>query len=290
MIFLLYLLQALFRLIFWLPPALAIRAMRAAARLIYLIARMTPIRGVVQANYRAILPQANTAELADGLLSDISQAIMEVICFPFFRARHFRLVCRLEGQENLDLALAGGKGVLLLTMHTGNYEMMQLLLPHLGYRLNAVMKAPAGDAVFDFINRSRTASGCRLINVTVSNMYREALSRLADNEIVGLLVDTGANESRSETVVFLGHKMPAAIGWLTLAQRSEASLVVGTCRRDQGKLLIKIEPPFQITAENRERQREYVRRSFDEFIRAYPDQWALFLNKNEIGNIVSANR
>jgi Kdo2-lipid IVA lauroyltransferase/acyltransferase len=290
MIFLLYFLQTLLRLVFWLPPVLAVRTMRAIARFIYLIARLTPIRGIVRSNYQAILPQSAADALADNLLNNISQSIMEVICFPFFRAEHFRLVCRWEGQENLDLALAGGKGVLLLTMHTGNYELMQVLLPHLGYRLNAVMKAPAGDPVFDFINRSRTSHGCNLINVTVSNMYREALSRLADNEIVGLLVDTGANESRNETVVFLGQKMPAAVGWLTLAQRSEAALVVCTCRRDHDQLLIKIEPPFRITADNRERQREYVRRQFDEFIRAYPDQWALFLNQHEIGDIVSANR
>jgi len=290
MIFLLYFLQTLFRLVFWLPPALAIRAMRAAGRLIYLVAIRTPIRGTVQDNYRVLLPSADAAALADSLLNNISQAIMEVICFPFFRAEHFRLVCRLEGRENLDQALAGGKGVLLLTMHTGNYEMMQVLLPHLGYRLNAVMKAPAGDAVFNFINRSRTAHGCKLINVTVSNMYRESLARLADNEIIGLLVDTGANESRNETVLFLGKKMPAAIGWLTLAQRSEASLVVATCRRDHNQLLVKIEPPFRITTENRDRQQEYVRRSFDDFIRAYPDQWALFLNKDEIGRIVQGEQ
>jgi KDO2-lipid IV(A) lauroyltransferase len=290
MIALLYFLQALFRAVFWLPPAAAVWTMRLTARALFLAARLTPVKPTVSGNYRRFFPDADCAALADKLLDNISQSIMEVLCFPFFRAPHFTLISRLEGKEHLDLALAKGQGVLLLTMHTGNYELMQLLLPLVGYRLSAVMKAPAGDRLFNFINRSRTATGCKLINVEEANMYRESLARLADNEIVGLLVDTGASESRHETVEFLGKKMPAAIGWLTLAQRSEAALVVATCRREADQLIVKIGPPFRITGANRAEMKEHVRRSFDEFVRAYPDQWALFLNKDEINNIVSANR
>jgi KDO2-lipid IV(A) lauroyltransferase len=291
MIWLLKFLQALFGLLFRLPPAAAVALMRRAGRSIRFIARLTPLRRIVRANYRCFFPSADVALLADRLLDNISQSICEVICFPFFRAQHFRLVCRLEGRDNLDRALAGGRGVLLLTMHTGNYELIQALQPHLGYRLNAVIKAPPGDRLFEFINRSRTAHGCRLIDVAVNNMSRESLDRLADQEIIGLLVDTGARESRNETVVFLGKKMPAATGWLTLAQRSGASLVICTCRREAGgQLLIQISQPFQITADNREHMREQVRRTFDDFIRAHPDQWALFLNKDEIGGIMDDNR
>lgn len=282
--------QACFGLVFRLPPRFALGFLRLKAKGLCWIARLTPLRRIVSANYRCFFPAADADALADKLLDNVSRSIMEVFCFPFFRAEHFKLLGRLEGRENLDLALADGKGVLLLTMHTGNYEFMQVLLPQLGYRLNAVMKAPPGDRLFQFINRSRTATGCRLINVETADMYRESLARLADNEIVGLLIDTGARESRNETVVFLGKKMPAATGWLTLAQRSAATLLIGTCRRENGQLVVKIEPPFRITAGNREAMREHVRRSFDEFVRAYPDQWALFLNKDEISGIMDENR
>ncbi|MCU0641809.1 MAG: lysophospholipid acyltransferase family protein [Candidatus Margulisbacteria bacterium] len=289
MVALLVFTQAVFGLIFRLPPRAAIWLLRLKARGLFWLARLTPVRRTVSANYRAFFPTADGEALADKLLANISQSIFEVLCFPFFRAPHFQAICRLEGRENLDLALTDGRGVLLLTMHTGNYELMQVLLPQLGYRLNAVMKAAPGDRLFDLINRSRTATGCRLINVETDNMYRESLARLAENEIVGLLIDTGARESRNETITFLGKKMPAAIGWLTLAQRSAANLVIATCRRDGDRLIVRIGPPFRITTENRDAMKEHVRRTFDEFVTAHPDQWALFLDQDEIGRIVQGN-
>lgn len=291
MIGLLYFLQFFFGLVFrFTPPRAAVGLMRLAGNITFQIARLTPVKRTVSDNYRAFFPEADAAALADGLLYDISQSIFEVLCFPFFKDSHFSLVCRLEGKENLDQAFASGTGVLLLTMHTGNYELMLVLIPHLGYPVNPVMKAPVGDPLFDLINRSRAATGSKLINVESSNMYRESLARLADHEIVGIMLDTGARESRHETVVFLGKKMPAATGWLTLAQRSAAALCLVTCRRENDKLVVGIEPPFQITAANREEKQEEVRRHFDNFVRAHPDQWALFLNKDEIGRILDENK
>ncbi|MFH1386311.1 MAG: lysophospholipid acyltransferase family protein [bacterium] len=289
MIFFLYFLQFLFRLIFLLPPKLAIILMNLAGEATYQIACRTPIRKTVANNFSLVFPNikiTNTDVLAKKTLHNIAYSIFELLCMPFLTPYHVSLISQIIGRENIEAGLKHGKGVLLLMMHTGNYEITPVILTSQGYKINSILKA-TNDPMFKFLNKTRGHKGAKIINVLESNMYSEALKVLKQNEIVGLLIDTGALEGRHEMLPFLGRKVPVATGWLTLAERSKAAVIPGYSKREGEKLIYYFSEPLQVSRDNREATIEKVRQFYEELIKNNPEQWAIFLNEYEVKRMVA---
>ncbi len=286
MIFFLRSIQIIFGLVFLLPAAAAIGAMRLAGKKVYWIARLTPLRKTVTANLRRLLPEADAPALAEKLLSNFSQSIFEVLCTPFFKAEHIERLCKVSGTENIDVALAGRKGAIFLIMHTGNYELIPAVLTSRGYHVTSILKAPPRDPLFRLINRSRSYHGARLINVTEGNMYRLALQALARDRCVCILIDTGALEGKHEMFQFLGRRVPVATGWLALAQRSGAPVLPLISRRDGERVSFSVGDPLPVRKDNREEVMRRVGAIFENFIRNHPEQWGIFLNEHETKRMI----
>jgi KDO2-lipid IV(A) lauroyltransferase len=289
MIILVYLLQSFFRMIFFLlPPGAAVAVMRLASQLVFQIARRTPIKKIVANNLVVFFPESDCKHLADLALRNTALLIFEILCTPFFKKVHLNLIVEVVGGENLDLALAERKGALIVTMHTGNYELIATGLAGRGYHFTSILKAPLDDPLFKLLYHSRSHMGVHIINVLAGNMYREALQALSRNRVVGTLIDTGALEGRHEMFNFIGKQLPVATGWLTLAQRSGAPIVPVICKREGDKIKLIISPPHIITGQNREAMMKDLGLHFERFIASHPDQWLIFLNQFEIKRMLEA--
>src|SRR3989338_3964053 len=218
MILLLKSLQLFFRIIFYAPVNVSLSIMHGAGWLVQTVAKKTRLKKIVVGNIKMVLPQSQAGPIADKFIENIAHAILELLCIPFFRPEHFDQVISWQGEQRLEAALKQGKGVIILTMHAGGYELIPMALAKRGYKINTVFRATAEDSIFEIVNKSRQQGGVNLINILEEDMYKQTLKALADNELVFLLADTGALESRHEYISFLGKKVPAATGWLTLAQ------------------------------------------------------------------------
>jgi len=270
---------------FRLPSAAAVYLMRFFAEATYRAARLTGIKKTAKRNFKLLLPDSDTDSLSDKLLRNTSYSIFEFLCIPLFRESHLERISRLSGTENIDLALSKRKGVILLTMHTGNYELVPTLLAFRGYHLSSIIKA-TDDPLFKLINRIRSHKGVRQINVAEENMYREALGALSRNRLIGILIDTGALEGRHELISFLGKKLPVATGWITLAQRSGAPVIPCFSKREGKTLIVTFGEPMNIYRDNKREVMETIRKYYDNFIRNNPEQWAIFLNEYETKRMV----
>ena len=282
MIYLLSFLRLLMRPVFYLPAPAALYIMGLAGEAFYRITRLTPFKKTVAANYKMVFPEADGAELADRALRNASHTIFEIICAPYFKKSHFGRLVKIVGLENLDVALAKRQGAICLSMHSGNYEMMPSTLAARGYHMTAVMKSPPGDRLYEFLNRSRRVRGVQLINILDTNMYRECLQALAHDRCVGILIDTGALEGRHEMMPFLGHRVPVATGWTTLAQRAGAPVIPFFSRREGGQMVMVAGEAHYIRSDNKAEVLESIRKFYEAMVRAHPDQWAIFLNEHEV--------
>lgn len=271
--------------VFKLPPMAALFITRLAGELTFQVARLTLIKGTTAKNIKRVFPELNGDQLADRLLRNVSLAIFELLSVPFFRAAHFERLCRINGREKIDLALAKRQGILLLLMHTGNYELTPAFLSSLGYRFNSVLKA-TDDPLFTLLNRSRSHLGGKLINVLEVDMYHESIKALSGNEIVLLLIDTGALEGRNEKISFLGRQVPVATGWLTLAERSGATVLPAYSKREGDKVILNIGEPQNVYRDNRDAVKRQVGQFYEAFIQAHPEQWAIFLNTHEVNRML----
>lgn len=286
MILLIRIIQIKFWLIFLLPPRVALAIMRLASRFIYLIVRNTSIKTIVARNIKLVMPDLPAREVADLLIKNTSLSIFEVLCIPYFKKAHYERTFKYAGLELIDKALAEKKGVIILTMHFGNYESTGNALAHLGYKITNILRDDAKNPLLEIVNRSRLVGGNKLINTEADNMFTEAAKALGKNEIVGILIDTGALESRHEYIDFLGKKVPVATGWLTLAQRAACPVLsLVTVRQDNINHIIIFEQDY-VKRDNRGTIIQKFSRGFEKFVRGHPEYWLMFFNEYETKRMV----
>ncbi|NQT30220.1 MAG: lysophospholipid acyltransferase family protein [Candidatus Saganbacteria bacterium] len=274
------LLQLFFRVIFFLPARLALSIMYFCAATLAAIAKKTKFRKTVVNNVAMVLPEANAEQVADNLISNISCTIFEVLCAPFFKRKHFDLTFKIQGKDILDKAISENQGAIILTMHIGNYETIANALANLDYKMDVILKATE-DPIFKIINRSRASGGIKLINVVEEDMFKKAIEALRQGEIIAVLADTGALDSRHEFMNFLGKKVPVAVGWITLAQRAKCPVLPCLIRREGRLNIATCFDAIQIRPSNRAEAMQKIGKYFEDFIIKYPEEWGMFLNSYE---------
>lgn len=260
---------------------MALTIMYCFAWFIQLITRLSRYKKTVAKNISLVLPESNANKTADNLIKNTSYSLLEVLCIPFWRKKHFAKIIIWQGLENIK----PDKGAIILTIHAGNYEIMPTALAYKGFKMNTVLRA-TDDPVFKIINKSRATGRVKLINILEDDMYKESIKAVEQNELVFLLADTGALESRHEMVDFLGRKVAAATGWLTLAQRTGCPVIPAIAVRAGKKIVMTFYPALEVTKETRESAKQTALEIFEGFVKQNPDQWAMFLNEFETKRMI----
>jgi lauroyl/myristoyl acyltransferase len=199
-------------------------------------------------------------------------------------------MCEIIGLQHLKTSLEKKKGVIILTPHAGNYEIIANALGGLyGYSVLKIIKAPhPEDLAFKFINYCRKNQGVKLSNVEAEDMYRRSFRTLNANGIVSLQADTGALDSRHTFVKIFNRSLPAATGWKTMAERSGAAVLPTFIKRGKDlKNQIKIEPSLVISKESGDEIFQEMANIFEEFLKENPDEWLLPLNSYEVERMMN---
>ncbi len=129
----------------------------------------------------------------------------------------------LEGREVLDRALEQGKGVVNVTFHYGNWELMGACAARRGYPLEVIARRQRNPWFDRFITRERAASGMGLI--PVEEAPRKVLRALRAGRIVTHLADQDAGRT-GVFVEFLGRPASTPKGPALYAWKSGAPLVL----------------------------------------------------------------
>lgn len=128
----------------------------------------------------------------------------------------------------LDEAFAKGKGVILLTLHQGQFEQPAMCMSE-RYTFTGLYKAQGGKgggaAIDEASLQGRTRFGGRMIAVK-RGVKREVLPLLAANEGVYFVADQDPPEGSGVFAPFFGHLAHTPVLVRTLAQASEAEILV----------------------------------------------------------------
>ncbi len=131
----------------------------------------------------------------------------------------------IEGRENLDLALARGCGVILVSAHFGNFPLLLGRLAVEGYKAAGIMKPMHDARVEKIFLEKRNKFGVKTIysqprDVCVNN----TIQALRNNELVFIPIDQNFG-SGGVFVTFFGKKAATAAGPVILAQRTHAAIL-----------------------------------------------------------------
>jgi len=191
-------------------------------------------RAVALDNLRRVFggesPPAEIRRLGRRSFQHVGMNLVEA-CRYFFRPTHVMLSrVRVEGLEHFRTAAAHGRGVLVLTAHFGNWELLAAAHVLIGVPLSIVTRPLDHPLLEDVAARFRRRSGAELI--VKRQAVREVLTALRRQRMVGILLDQNATRAEGVFVPFFGSPASTSKGLALLALRTGAPVVPIFLRRE----------------------------------------------------------
>ena len=264
----------------FLPPGWAVRAGKVAGALGFYLDRRH--RRVCLQNLRIAFPALRPAERWETALRAFENLGRTFLEFPGLgRQSRGDILGRIRysGWEHYHEAVRDRKGVLLLTGHVGNWEMMALAHGFHGDPPLAFVARPLDNPHLErWVARVRGRSGNRMINKR--GALRQVVRHLREGCAVGLLMDQNTMGPDSLFVDFFSTPTGSSAAISYLAVRSGARILPVYSVRDAagtGHTICAEAPvPLQRTGRKNEDVLENTRRCqqvLEGIIRKHPDQW-----------------
>jgi len=174
-----------------------------------------------------------------------------------------------------------GNGIVVMTMHFGNWDMGATLIARSGVPVTAIADRLANARVNDFVVASRRHLGMTI--VPADRMGPALMRALRRDEAVAVVVDVPT--PAGIPVTFFGETILVPDGAARIALRSGALIVAGLVRRVQpwaedveaDASIIPFTPTGDTDADVRALT-QTVFTHFEDGIRRYPEQWYVFRN------------
>ncbi|OGQ88659.1 MAG: lauroyl acyltransferase [Desulfobacula sp. RIFOXYA12_FULL_46_16] len=238
-------------------------------------------RTVVQDNlnlaYPGVFSRRGAERMAVHIFKNTAAILFEVIwAYPIPREKLFAHFT-VKGGEHLEAARKKGRGVLLLTCHMGNFELLVAALPKAG------VEKPYGIyRKFDFkplerlMREMRQRFGATLIPMRGASEKIDAVLR--EGGEMGTLLDQNVDWYKGVFVDFFGRPACTNSGFAKLALRSRAPVVPMYTVRKGKRFLIEFLPevPLIETGDKIKdieiNTQNYVS-AVESMVRRYPDQY-----------------
>ena len=186
---------------------------------------------------------------------------------------------KIVGRENLDSALARGRGAILVSAHFGSFPLILARLSLLGYKTVGIMR-PMRDIRAEkmFMERRDKFNIKTIYNQPRSTCVNKTIEALRNNELVFLPIDQNFGTG-GVFVDFFGRKAATATGPVVLAQRTKA--VILPCfiiRQKDDTHKIIFESPLNLEQGRSSQETVIINiqrltNIIESYIRKYPAEW-----------------
>lgn len=203
--------------------------------------------------------------------------------FEMFRVleygKRYAHLLAIEGKENLDRALAKGKGAIGVIGHIGNITLLLRKIANESYPASVIAKDPKDERVARFMQELRDRSNMGSIPAKPRSLaVKRALASLKRGEVLIIPIDQNAGKE-GVFVDFFGRPASTPAGPVIFAQRTGAPLVpmyIIRERRKRHRLIIDPEVPLVNTG-NKEKDlitnTQRLTKVIERYVRKYPSQW-----------------
>ena len=193
------------------------------------------------------------------------------------------LLDSLTGWEQFEAARARGRGVLLVTVHLGNWEFGAPWLTRRNVKLQVVTQAEPDPRLTEIRQAARARWGVDTLPLGEDPFGAvEIIRRLEANHAVALLVDRPP-AATSTSVKLFGHAFNASVSAAELARASGCALLPVCMPRTSRGYIVETLPeiPYERAAlrdpEARDELTQRILAAFEPVIRAHATQWYHFV-------------
>ena len=216
--------------------------------------------------------------IARRLFRHLGMNFVEWLSLPKLDARNIRRHVDAPGAvERVRAALAQGRGVIMLSAHLGNWELLADYFGLTGeFRGGVVARRLRYPEYEAFLTQARRVKGVETFDRDAS--FRDLLRRLRDNQCIGILPDQDVDSVDGVFVDFFGRPAYTPVGPVALALAGGAVLLPSYIVREGRRHRIIIDEPMELVRTG-DRQRDLIEntqrwsRITESHIRQYPDQW-----------------
>lgn len=273
-----YAIAAVFRLLSLIPRSTGLILGNVIGRILFLVLKRR--RNVVIDNLtRAFKNEKNKAEiniLAKKLFQNLGRILFEMAWSSRLSKEEFRKYIVVKGLDNYKKAQAKKKGVLFLSAHFGNFELLVASIAIFCSPVNTVVRHMSFRPLDPFVTQFRTRFGGKTIPARRS--MRKILSALKNRESVGIPLDQSVDWYEGVFVDFFGRRACTNKGLSLIALKTGAPVIPAFLVWQGSKFVLEFQPELPLiktgdkTIDIESNTQQYTK-AIEQFIRRYPDQW-----------------
>ncbi len=262
------------------PPALGYAICRRVGAALF---RFNPTgRRAIELNLSRILgpgcPPAEIKRRTRLAFNNISYNYFDLFRLPALTDEAVDRLVTVEGWENVEAALAEGKGIVMTSAHLGNIEVVLYAMLRRGLQITIPVERTEPPELFDYLSQLRMSKGLKLIPIDGPLLH--LIRTLKKGGVAGLAGDRDITAT-GQTVEFFGHPARLPDGHIRLALKTGAPLVIGfSQRRPDHTYHAYFLPPYHPPATGTDEERvaaglQHVASHLEKAIARFPEQWTV---------------
>lgn len=215
-------------------------------------------------------------KIARGVFENLGKNAIELINFPKINETNIDKIVKVRNLDILVRAKAKGRGIIIVTAHFGNWELLAVTLTLKGYGGSVIGRRIYFDKYDRYMNNLRKSKNLGVIYRDDSP--RKILQVLKDNRLIGILADQDVDSVEGVFVNFFGRPAYTPAGPAAIARASDAALIPVFIIRKNGRHELVIEEPIELT-DTGDKSADLIKNTqkwsdvVESYIRRYPEQW-----------------
>ncbi|HVA93084.1 MAG TPA: lysophospholipid acyltransferase family protein [Chloroflexota bacterium] len=224
-------------------------------------------------------PQAEIDSIAWSNFRNHAKAYIDLMRLPSAKVADLRQLLKVEGADNLDAALARGRGVLVISAHVGSWEVVAAIWAATIAPVCLFAEELEPREMFEWYRNTRQRLGISVLPLSLGGL-RQVVKALQDKEMVVTAVDRDLI-GNGIMVDFFGHPARIPTGPAALSLRLGTPILpVAVHRLPDDTYEARGYPPIllQPSGDHEKDVRlvtEQLVRALEEIIRSHPEQWHL---------------
>jgi KDO2-lipid IV(A) lauroyltransferase len=208
----------------------------------------------------------------------------DVIQSRNWTADDLRKLVDVEGMEHFDGAFARGKGMVAVTGHIGNFELMAAWFAAIKkIPLSVIGRKLYDDRLDKLVVQNRQRFGME--NIPTDASAKTVFSALKAGRMLGVLIDLDSSKIAGEFVPFFGIPARTASGPIVIGRRTASPVVpMAMFRTGDDRFNIRILPSIDIP-QTKDKEADVLKAltqcnsALEELINFDPTQWAWIHNR-----------
>jgi KDO2-lipid IV(A) lauroyltransferase len=182
----------------------------------------------------------------------------------------------VHGLDNFQRAKEKNIGVLCISGHCGNWELISLSFKqHLDESVWAIVRKQNNPYLNAIVEKMRMGYGNKVIYTKTA--LKQMLGVIKNNGVIGMLTDQAAGEQNGILIDFLGRKAWALKAPVVIAHKTGVPVVPVLGYREDGRHVLVFLPEYTLCGDRTEvgiaQDVQALSRYLEEFVCAHPADW-----------------